>query len=67
MFKKWLIHTARGRDRNGDWEMMGPYISLCTVHTTPGQVQVQVKGTIVFYCAHPCPCSCPSPGPVQCV
>ena len=53
----WLIHTARDRDR----EMMGPYITLCTVHTTHWQAQ----GIIVFYCTHPIPC--PSPGPVQCV
>ena len=29
----WLIHTARDRD----WETMGFYITLCTVHTTQGQ------------------------------
>ena len=53
----WLIHTARDRDM--DREMMGFYITLCTVHTTQGQ------GTIAFYCARPGPCPCP--GPVQCV
>ena len=39
-----LIHTARDRDR--DREVMGFYITLCTVHTT------QAQGTIVFYCTH---------------
>ena len=57
----WLIHTARNRDR--DWETMGFYIMLCTVHTTQGQGQGQ--GAIVFYCTHPSPCPCT--GPVQCV
>ena len=31
----WLIYTARDRDM--DREMMGFYITLCTVHTTQGQ------------------------------
>ena len=44
-------------------EMMGLYITLCTVHTTQGQELI----TIIFYYAHPGPCPCPSPGPVQCV
>ena len=59
----WLIHTAWDRDQDRDWEMMGFYITLCTVHTTQGQGQTQ--GIIVFCCTHPCPCS--GPGPVQCV
>ena len=58
-----LLHAAQDRK----WEMMGFYITLCTVHTT--QWQVQVHGTIVFCCVHPrpCPCPCPVPGPLQCV
>ena len=43
----WLIHPARDQD----WETMGFYITLCTVHTTQGN-----------YFAHPVPC----PRPVQC-
>ena len=30
----WLIHTARDRDRDRDWETMGFCIMLYTVHTT---------------------------------
>ena len=57
----WLIHTAQDLDRVR--EMMGIYITLCTVHTIHGHGQ----GTIVFYYALPGPSSCPGPGPVQCV
>ena len=52
----WLVHTARDRERDREWEMMGFSITLCTVHTTQGQGQ----GTIVFYCAHPSPSPCTS-------
>ena len=55
----WLIHTILDRE----WETMGFYITLCTVHTTQGQGQGQ--GTIVLYCAHPGHFLCP--GPMQCV
>ena len=44
---QWFIHTARDRDRAKVREMMGFYITLCTVHTTQGQ------GIIVFYCTDP--------------
>ena len=39
--------------------MMGSYITLCSVHTTLGQGQVQ--GPIVFYYIPPVPCPCPVP------
>ena len=59
------LHIARDRDRDRNREMMGLYITLCTVHTTQGKGQIH--GTIVFYCAHPVPYPCPWPGPLQCV
>ena len=61
----WLVHTARDREQDREREMMGFYITLCTVHTTQGQGRGQV--TIVFYCVHPDLCPCPVPGLVQCV
>ena len=38
----WLIHTARDRDRDQDWDTMGFYIMLYTVHTTQRQGQVTI-------------------------
>ena len=60
----WLIHTAQDYDWDRDREMMGFYITLCTVHTI--QRQGQVQGIIVFHCTHPVPCPWPCPAPVPC-
>ena len=55
----WLVHTARDRERDSEWETMGFCIILCTVHTTQEQGQEEVP--IVFYCALPVPVSFPVP------
>ena len=47
----WCVHT----DRDRDWEMMGSYITLCTVHTTHGQEPLFSIVSISF--AAPVPCS----------
>ena len=35
MQASWLVHTARGRDRDRDRELMGSNILYRTVHTAP--------------------------------